>query len=171
MAPIVVESILSRKLGITFIDARSIVTKAKLNLGLFGYPSIEERSCLIDESLRIYDEEYSGMQRFEMINNRDSLDRAIRRQSMDSSTMNSTPTTSTMADAMSTSSSPPSSMRESGSRHQRRRRRRSTGGGSSSTSSTSTAHLSLSPRGSKPYRKQRRGSMGRKRQILFNGNV
>ena len=49
-----VESKLSRELGIRFIDARSIVTEAKLNVGIEGYYSDDQEMLILQESLNIF---------------------------------------------------------------------------------------------------------------------
>ena len=52
-----VESLLVRKLRIRFIDARTIATEAKLNLGLSGYISNEQDvQRVFDESIKIFHE-------------------------------------------------------------------------------------------------------------------
>ena len=51
-----VESTLTRELDIRFIDARVLTTEAKLNLGIEGYPSLEQTSELIAEATRIFEE-------------------------------------------------------------------------------------------------------------------
>lgn len=70
-----VESVLTRQLGITFIDARSISTQAKLNLGIHGYPTPEQKSALINEASRIFDL-YGADVRCGMLMNKDDLDEA-----------------------------------------------------------------------------------------------
>ena len=50
-----VESIITRRLGITFIDARSISTEAKLSLGISGYPSQCQIEDLVEEAVRIFE--------------------------------------------------------------------------------------------------------------------
>lgn len=71
MSPI--ESILTRRLGITFIDARTVATEAKLNLGIHGYPTPEEKALLVDEAERIFGL-YPARVRYEMLAHRDYLD-------------------------------------------------------------------------------------------------
>ena len=43
-----VEAILTREIGITFIDARKFVTEAKLQLGIKGYPNKEQQTELVE---------------------------------------------------------------------------------------------------------------------------
>jgi hypothetical protein len=52
-----IESLLTRELDIRFIDARFIVTEAKLNLGMQGYTHPGQRQDLHREALRIFEEE------------------------------------------------------------------------------------------------------------------
>ena len=53
-----VESIITRELDIRFIDARSLTTEAKLNLGIEGYVATDEqRDALVAEATRIFQEE------------------------------------------------------------------------------------------------------------------
>ena len=68
-----VESVLTRQLGITFIDARSIATQAKLNLGFTCYLSSDQNSAVIDEATRIFGE-YSANVRYNMLINKEDLD-------------------------------------------------------------------------------------------------
>ena len=49
-----VESKLSRELGIGFIDARTIVTEAKLDVGNEGYYSDNQKMLILQESLNIF---------------------------------------------------------------------------------------------------------------------
>ena len=49
-----VEATLTRKFGIIFIDARTLTTSARLNLGIHHYPSEEEKMLLIDEASRLF---------------------------------------------------------------------------------------------------------------------
>jgi hypothetical protein len=49
-----VESILTRELDIRFIDARKIVTEAKISLGMHGYPSKDQESELREEAIKIF---------------------------------------------------------------------------------------------------------------------
>lgn len=51
-----VEAILTRRLGITFIDARAIATEAKLALQIHGYPTDAEKEMLVEEALKIYEQ-------------------------------------------------------------------------------------------------------------------
>lgn len=49
-----VESLLTRKLEIRFIDARNIVTEAKVSLGIHGYPSKDEEREVREEAIKIF---------------------------------------------------------------------------------------------------------------------
>ena len=49
------ETLLTRTLGITFLDARILTNGAKLNLGIDGYPSEHEEERLIKEAIRLYE--------------------------------------------------------------------------------------------------------------------
>jgi hypothetical protein len=49
-----VESFLTRELDIRFIDARNIVTEAKINLGVNGYPSKDQERELREEAIKIF---------------------------------------------------------------------------------------------------------------------
>jgi hypothetical protein len=49
-----VESLLTRELEIRFIDARSIVTEAKVSLGIHGYPSKDQESKVREEAIKIF---------------------------------------------------------------------------------------------------------------------
>lgn len=176
MVPIVVESVLRRQLGITFIDARSMVTKAKLNLNILGYPSEEERDLIIEEALRIYDSEYSGIQRFEMINNCDSLYRAIRRQSAGPVLMTSRKAAEARSskpappiDTLSISSSSPSLREYSRSFGGLQRRR----GSAASTKSVPTPLSIESPTTTTTSggTKRRRRIKRRRRHVLFTGDA
>jgi hypothetical protein len=50
-----VESYLTRELDIRFIDARNIVTEAKVSLGIRGYPSKDQLKELTLESMRLFE--------------------------------------------------------------------------------------------------------------------
>ena len=61
-----IESFLTRQLEIRFIDARSLVTNAKLNLDLVGYLQDDDRStrnAVIAESIRLFHEEKTSQER------------------------------------------------------------------------------------------------------------
>eukprot|EP00934_Nitzschia_sp_Nitz4_P008884 Nitzschia sp. Nitz4//scaffold31_size150131//23021//23380//NITZ4_002812-RA/size150131-processed-gene-0.185-mRNA-1//1//CDS//3329547611//8874//frame0 len=58
-----VESSLSRELDIRFIDARSLVNEAKLNLELSGYLESKQRIAVYEEALRIFSEQDITSQR------------------------------------------------------------------------------------------------------------
>eukprot|EP00339_Tiarina_fusa_P028525 CAMPEP_0117047066 /NCGR_PEP_ID=MMETSP0472-20121206/32534_1 /TAXON_ID=693140 ORGANISM="Tiarina fusus, Strain LIS" /NCGR_SAMPLE_ID=MMETSP0472 /ASSEMBLY_ACC=CAM_ASM_000603 /LENGTH=129 /DNA_ID=CAMNT_0004759639 /DNA_START=110 /DNA_END=499 /DNA_ORIENTATION=+ len=49
-----VEHYLTRELDIRFIDARSIATEARINLGNYGYPTEEEERLIREEACRIF---------------------------------------------------------------------------------------------------------------------
>jgi hypothetical protein len=49
-----VESLLTRELEIRFIDARNIVTEAKVSLGIHGYPSKRQAIEVREESIKIF---------------------------------------------------------------------------------------------------------------------
>jgi hypothetical protein len=49
-----VEHYLTRELDIRFIDARTIATEARLNLGLHGYPTKAEEQEIREEAHRIF---------------------------------------------------------------------------------------------------------------------
>ncbi len=49
-----VESFLTRELDIRFIDARNIVTEAKITLGVNGYPSKDQERQLREEAIKIF---------------------------------------------------------------------------------------------------------------------
>jgi hypothetical protein len=49
-----VESILTRELDICFIDARHMVTEAKIILGIHGYPSKDQERELREEAIKIF---------------------------------------------------------------------------------------------------------------------
>lgn len=51
-----VESILSRELGLRFIDARYISNEAKVSLGIHGYPTSDQFHALREEAIRLYNE-------------------------------------------------------------------------------------------------------------------
>jgi hypothetical protein len=48
------EAILTRDLGVRFIDARAMATEAKLNLGIEGYVSPDDYDIVLKEASRIY---------------------------------------------------------------------------------------------------------------------
>ena len=68
-----IETMLSNKLGITYIDARSICVEAKLSLGVTGYPTQEQKELLLEEGVRLYEERPLRV-REAMKSNRQSLD-------------------------------------------------------------------------------------------------
>ena len=49
-----IESFLTRELDIRFIDARSIATEAKINLGIHGYPTKDQQEAIQEEACRIF---------------------------------------------------------------------------------------------------------------------
>ena len=88
-----VESLLVRKLRIRFIDARTIATEAKLNLGLSGYISNEQDvQRVFDESIKIFHESCTKNDQHVMHALKNSLDN-IKFKSSDDSTGRSNPTT------------------------------------------------------------------------------
>ena len=50
-----VETILTRTLGIRFMDARRFANEAKLNLGIEGYPTASQEELLVKEAIRMYE--------------------------------------------------------------------------------------------------------------------
>ena len=60
------EAIITRKLNVRFIDARTLEIKAKLNLDIEGYPSDEKKDRLLEEVLRIFNEDLSESEREQM---------------------------------------------------------------------------------------------------------
>ena len=70
-----VESVLTRRLGITFIDARAITTEARLALDIHHYPSESEKEMLVEEALKIY-EQTTEETRDEMRSNLESLEQS-----------------------------------------------------------------------------------------------
>ena len=62
-----IESKLTRELEIRFIDARSIATEAKLNLGVDGYASSPDQiDAIQQEAMRIFNEEKTERERMSM---------------------------------------------------------------------------------------------------------
>ena len=61
-----IESMLTRELEIRFIDARSIATEAKLNLGIDGYPSEDQLRTIQEEAIRIFAQEKTERERMGM---------------------------------------------------------------------------------------------------------
>ena len=57
---------LTRELEIRFIDARSIATEAKLNLGIDGYPSEDQLHMIQEEAIRIFAQEKTERERMNM---------------------------------------------------------------------------------------------------------
>ena len=49
-----VEAVLKRDLEIQFLDARAIVTEAKLNLGIQGYPSAGQNELIYEECMKVF---------------------------------------------------------------------------------------------------------------------
>lgn len=70
-----VEAVLTRKLGINFIDARNMTTQARLKLNIMGYPSTDQQELLIEEATRIFNARPVS-ERLNMMADRDSLDAA-----------------------------------------------------------------------------------------------
>ena len=76
-----VESILTRKLGITFLlDARTLANEAKLALRLEGYPTEAQKLVLVQESERLFAKNTSVDKQFEMQQRRSSLEMAKKRE-------------------------------------------------------------------------------------------
>ena len=62
-----IESKLTRELEIRFIDARSIATEAKLNLGVDGYASLPDQiDAIQQEAMRIFNQEKTERERMSM---------------------------------------------------------------------------------------------------------
>lgn len=70
-----VEATLTRKLGIRFIDARSLATQAKINLNIFGYPNTEQEKKIIEEAVVIF-ESKSAEDRISLLELNDELESA-----------------------------------------------------------------------------------------------
>jgi len=70
------ESVLTRRYYLTFIDARKIITEAKLSLDINGYPSPAQRSLIISEAEKIFEREYSPSQREHLRHRKFDLDSA-----------------------------------------------------------------------------------------------
>ena len=68
-----VEAALTRKFGITFMDARTIATESRLKLNIPGYPSPEQKELLIAEATRLF-EKKSERERKQMQRVRDELE-------------------------------------------------------------------------------------------------
>jgi hypothetical protein len=69
------EATLTRKFSINFIDARSIVTEAKLSLNIFGYPTRAQKELVIAEASKIF-ESYPETVRGSMKTDRNLLEDA-----------------------------------------------------------------------------------------------
>ena len=61
-----IESFLTREFEIRFIDARVLATEARLNLGIKGYVAKDQEQAVIDEAIRIFDEERREQERCSM---------------------------------------------------------------------------------------------------------
>ena len=61
-----IESFLTREFEIRFIDARVLATEARLNLGIKGYIAKDQEQAVIDEAIRIFDEERREQERCSM---------------------------------------------------------------------------------------------------------
>ena len=70
-----IEGTLTRKLGIRFIDARSLATQAKINLDIFTYPSAEQERKIIEEAVIIF-ESKSAEDRISLLELNDELESA-----------------------------------------------------------------------------------------------
>mmetsp|Transcript_21713 Transcript_21713/g.33212 ORF Transcript_21713/g.33212 Transcript_21713/m.33212 type:complete len:137 (-) Transcript_21713:141-551(-) len=83
-----VEHTITRELNIRFIDARSIATQARINLGYYGYPNKEEEELIQEEACRIFHCDFSEEDRYTMSQLRTDLEAAkmdARRESSSSS--------------------------------------------------------------------------------------
>jgi predicted phage tail protein len=49
-----IEGLLTRELDIRFIDARSIVNEAKINMGIIGYPTAEQALKVQQEAIELF---------------------------------------------------------------------------------------------------------------------
>ena len=68
-----IESVLTRELGIRFIDARQLTAEAKINLNIHGYPNKFQQRLVIIEAINLFHER-SPRTRIEMQELKDSLD-------------------------------------------------------------------------------------------------
>jgi hypothetical protein len=50
-----IETFLTRKLEIRFIDARNLATEAKVGMGIVGYAAPEQEHYLIEEAVKIFE--------------------------------------------------------------------------------------------------------------------
>ena len=69
-----IESLLTRKYDITFIDARYIAKEAQANLEITGYPTEEQKQLILSEASRMFEEQYSDEIRSCMAVRRNNLD-------------------------------------------------------------------------------------------------
>ena len=83
-----IESILTRQLDITFLDARGLCTEAKLNLGILSYPATSQMDSILQEAIRIFRQVRSVEERAAMKRQKGALD-AIRIPSGSLSSMSS----------------------------------------------------------------------------------
>ena len=75
-----IEATLTRKYGITFIDARSVANEARLALDIQGYPSDDQRDLILREACRVFRRK-SRPEVAAMLIRRESLDESIRSSS------------------------------------------------------------------------------------------
>ena len=68
-----IEAVLTRKYGITFIDARAIANEAKLTLNIHGYPTPAQKAKVINEAAKIFESQPEGI-RLSMESQKDALD-------------------------------------------------------------------------------------------------
>eukprot|EP00339_Tiarina_fusa_P027815 CAMPEP_0117061620 /NCGR_PEP_ID=MMETSP0472-20121206/42898_1 /TAXON_ID=693140 ORGANISM="Tiarina fusus, Strain LIS" /NCGR_SAMPLE_ID=MMETSP0472 /ASSEMBLY_ACC=CAM_ASM_000603 /LENGTH=145 /DNA_ID=CAMNT_0004780367 /DNA_START=125 /DNA_END=560 /DNA_ORIENTATION=+ len=71
-----VEHSITRELNIRFIDARSIATQARINLGYYGYPNKDEEQIIREEACRIFQSDFSEDDRYAMSQSRTDLEAA-----------------------------------------------------------------------------------------------
>ena len=68
------ESILSRQLDITFLHARELVTEARLQLGIEGYPDSGQVANIVEEAIIIFEHRTSPELQAEMRETKSRLD-------------------------------------------------------------------------------------------------
>ena len=98
-----VESLLCRELNIRFIDARAIVTEAKLNLDIHGYVSTANQTVfnkLVEESIKVYNEKCTTKEKHHMKKLKVTLDTVIKRSSTNSSVARSASMSTTSDDEL-----------------------------------------------------------------------
>jgi hypothetical protein len=92
-----IEAALTRKLGITFIDARAIATESKIRLNMTGYPSPVGKELLISKAVKIF-EKKSESARKAMQANRDAFDQSKIEAGYSASSLRITTTSSSTLD-------------------------------------------------------------------------